>query len=57
MTEPADARNGAGGGLLEVMVIGMVALGAYGTVAGNPMVIWGGGAGVIVSVLVAVPLG
>jgi len=44
---------------LEVvpMVIGMVALGEYCIEEANPMVIVGGGADVIVSVLVAVPWG
>ena len=46
------------GGLEVVpMVIGMVALGAYCIEEANPMVIVGGGAGVIVNTLVAVPLG
>ena len=49
----------ASGGLeVEVMDIRMVALGTYCTVEeGNPIVIVGGAAGVMVSVLVAVPSG
>jgi len=49
---------GVSGGLeVEVIDSAMVLPASYCTVAGNPMVIVGGGAGVIVSVLVAVPLG
>ena len=55
VTEPVDAINGAGGGLVEVIVSAMFLPGSYVTGEVNVSVIMG--TGIMVRVAVPVPLG